>query len=353
MASILKRTRKDGTSSYLVQIRIRGCPTQSATFDRRKDAVRWAAQTEAAISEGRFFKTAKAQKHTLGDLVDRYIETVLPQKPRSQQKQTKQLQWWKEQIGLYPLSDITPALIAQQRDSLAGGVTYRGTQRSPGTVVRYLAALSHAYTIAVREWGWVDENPVRKVSRPREPRGRVRFLSDEERRRLVEACLETSVPALHPIVVMALYTGMRQNEILTLTWSDVDLGRARVLLEYTKNDERRQVPLPRPALEVLQDWSNARRSDSHMVFPSPSNPDKPVYFRAAWESAVKQSNLVDFLFHDLRHTAASYLAMSGASLAEIAEILGHKTLAMVKRYAHLTHSHTAGVMERMAEKFST
>ena len=107
------------------------------------------------------------------------------------------------------LADLTPALIVEQRDKLIRENTVKKTLRSPSTVVRYLAALSHALTIAVKEWGWLDDSPMRKVSKPREPRGRVRFLSDDERKSLLEACKVDSNLFLYTIVVIALSTGMR------------------------------------------------------------------------------------------------------------------------------------------------
>jgi integrase len=152
--------------------------------------------------------------------------------------------------------------------------------------------------------------------------------------------------------VVGIYTGMRRDEIRRMKWSEVDFERTRVVVYKTKNTEPRQVPLPRPALGVLQEWKKARSGDSPLVFPSKKNPKKLLSFRKAWANVVERAGLEDFHFHDLRHTTASYLAMSGASLAEIAEILGHRTLSMVKRYAHLTISHTSTVAERMAAKFS-
>lgn len=123
-----------------------------------------------------------------------------------------------ERLGSYTLADVTPALIVKCRDELADGTTYRNTQRSPTTVVRYLSALSHCYSIAVTEWGWLEESPMRKVKKPRESRGRVRFLDDGERARLLDACKESSNPLLYPCVVLALSTGMRYSELMGLRW---------------------------------------------------------------------------------------------------------------------------------------
>lgn len=376
MAVIEKRKTQDGQIRYRVKVRLKGQPPQTETFHRRSDAQRWAQETEAAIREGRHFKTTEAKKHTLGQLVDRYIRDVLPQKKKSQKKQTAQLLWWKEQIGSYLLSDITPALIGEKRDELLRGTTYRGTQRSPATVMRYLSALSHACSVAVTEWGWIEDSPMRKVSKLKESRGRVRFLDERERERLLQACKESSNPHLYPVVLLAMSTGMRSGEILNLTWSDVDLSRKRIILQETKNGDRRAVPLAGSALDCLTCLEKKRRIDTNLLFPKVrikrtkaqttdsstsvfqdesrdqvQKVQKPVQLRSVWVAALKKAGIEDFRFHDLRHCAASYLAMSGASLAEIADILGHKTLAMVKRYAHLSDSHKHTVVDRMNKHF--
>src|SRR6202034_146665 len=106
--------------------------------------------------------------------------------PKSAAKLTAQLGWWRQELGAYTISDISPALIAERRDKLLRERTYRKSIRTPATTNRYLAALSHAFNVAIREWGWLEVSPVSRVGRPREPRGRVRFLSDEERLRLLE-----------------------------------------------------------------------------------------------------------------------------------------------------------------------
>jgi integrase len=185
------------------------------------------------------------------------------------------------------------------------------------------------------------------VRRLREPKGRVRFLSDEERELLLQSCKESHNPYLYTIVVLALSTGARQGELLKLHWKDVDMKRNTLTFRDTKNGETRSVPLTEYGLALMKDHSRVRRIATPLVFPSLSDCMKPYSIREAWKCAVKRSKLVNFRFHDLRHSCASYLAMNGASLLEIGEILGHKTLAMVKRYSHLTEAHTRGVVERM------
>ena len=191
MAVIDKRETSDGTVTFRVRVRLKGYPVQTASFDGITDAKKWATQTEAAIREGRHFKTVESKKHTVADLIDRYIKHVLPTKGSQAENQRAQLLWWRGQIGGYALSLVTPALIAEQRDVLASGSTKQSATRSPSTVNRYLAALSHAFTLAVKEWGWMDENPLRKVSKPSEAAGRTRYLDNKERARLFDSCRQS------------------------------------------------------------------------------------------------------------------------------------------------------------------
>lgn len=349
MGSIEKRTNHKQETSYRVKVRLKGYPVQTATFERLTDARKWIQQTESAIREGRHFKLAEAKKHTLEEAIDRYVETILPNKPKSQYDQTIQLQWWKKAIGSYTLADITPALLAEQREKLSLESTARRVVRSPATVNRYLAALSHLFTIALKEWGWVEENPFQKINKMKEPRGRVRFLSDEERERLLDVCQKSQSSWLYLIVVLALSTGGRRMEILGLSWPDVDFKRELVILHETKNGDRRILPITGHALALLTEHEKHRSSETDLVFPG-KNLKTPIDIRTPWNTALKLAEIEDFRFHDLRHSAASYLAMNGASLAEIAEILGHKTLQMVKRYAHLSEAHTVKVVAKMNEK---
>jgi integrase len=228
----------------------------------------------------------------------------------------------------------------------------RKVVRSPSTVVRYLAVLSHAFTMAVKEWCWMDDNPMRRVTKPKEPRGRVRFLSDEERLLLLAACKEAQCPYLYSVVVLALSTGMRYGEVLNLRWCDVDLVKARIILQDTKNGERRNVPLTGHAYGQIDMLSKLRRMDTDLLFPNTLFGEKarPYEIRKSWNAAIKKAQLADFRFHDLRHSTASYLAMNGATLSEIAEVLGHKTLQMVKRYAHLSEAHTTKVVRALNDR---
>lgn len=350
MANIQKRDTAKGTK-FQVLIRLKGYPPQSATFERLTDARKWAATTEAAIREGRYFKVPESKRRTLGEAIDRYVRDVLPRKKQSSQySQGIQLDWWKERMGGKTLADITPAVIVEARDELLKGETYRHTPRSASTVIRYMAVLSHLFTVCVREWEWLDDSPMRRVSKPKEARGRTRFLSQEERTRLLDACRESRNEALYPYVVLLLSTGMRKMEALSLRWGDVDLNRQIVVILESKNDQPRVVPLTGHALELLRERSRFRRVDTDLVFPAPyrhGKAAKPVDLQSAWDWAVNRAKLTDFRLHDCRHSAASYLLESGATLGQLAEILGHKTLQMVKRYSHLSQSCATELVSKM------
>ena len=251
MAQIRERLRKNGKKSFFVRIRMKRQPEVTASFDRLTDARLWASSTETAMREGRYIKTKEAQKHSLSDLVERYIREVLPGKPNVSSDYAFQLEWWKTQIGDVLLSELTPVLISEYRDLLSKKITFRKTQISHATVNRYLAALSTAISTAINEWGWMEDNILRKVSKLKEPRGRVRYFSDEERERFLLACKESHNSDLYVAVILALSTGGRKNEIWGLSWKDVDLKNGFITFEETKNDEPRSVPLQGHALELM------------------------------------------------------------------------------------------------------
>src|SRR6202035_1047679 len=148
----------------------------------------------------------------------------------------------------------------------------------------------------------------------KEPRGRIPYLSEDERERLFSACKSAGNPRLYPIAALACYSGMRQGEILHLEWSDVDLVDGWAMVCDSKNTEPRRVPVRGPALEALRQWGKVRRLGQRRVFGITFFPGP------AWRRAVAAAGIPDFRFHDCRHTAASYLVQSGAGIADIAGI---------------------------------
>ena len=317
----------------------RGARSWSRTFTTKKAAVAWSRAFEADLDAGR--SPGAGAGHTLVELIGRYKATVLPDQKAGAQVAAR-LDRWVELLADRPLSDITPRDLAEARDVLSD-------RMAAGSVRRYLSALSGAYNRAIKDWQWLSVNPVRAIIWPREPRGRVRYLSDDELVRLRKAARVRST-ALADLIDLALLTGMRRGEILGLAWSAVDWLHSRVLLLDTKNGERRQVPLADPAMAVLRSRRPAGASGSVLVFCRRGRPHRALDLRVPWAGALLDAGIRDFRFHDLRHTAASYLAMTGATSNQIAEILGHKTLAMVKRYAHLSVENQADALGRLADR---
>ncbi|MBK0399068.1 site-specific integrase [Limibaculum sp. M0105] len=342
MPSISKIEGKRGISWKAV-VRRRGVQTVSQSFKRKTDAEAWARNIEAGIDAGRFRDGRQARKHTVGELIERYISEIIPLK-RSGKVQIQQLGFWRRHLGALRLSELTPDRILSARAELMkrSGAT---REVGPATVNRYMAALSHALSVAEKQYGWLEDNPMRRVPRLKEPQGRVRHLSDEERKRLLDACQQSSNPYLLPFVLIALTTGMRRGEIERLTWADLDWERDRITIHETKNGERRSAALLKPVKLALTELREKRLDPKALVFPSRIG-SSPANIMKAWYAAVHQADIADFKFHDLRHTAASYLAMDGASLPEIGAVLGHKTPQMTKRYAHFSDAHTRRVVER-------
>ncbi len=349
MKGIDKRTHKDGTVSYRARVRIKGHPVLIQSFASKTLAMKWKRDTESAVEQGKYEYVKPGSKNTLAELINRYIERVLPSKPKNARNVRQHLLWWKQELGHCLLSDIKPSLIAQKRDELLSGLTCKGKIRSSTTVVRYLASLSHAFAIALKDWEWIQENPIMKISKPKISNSRTRFLNEDEKEILLSACRESESKGLYPVVILALSTGMRRGEIMNLKWDDIDLARGSILLQTTKNGERRFIPLVGTALDLLRSKYANQAVDS-LVFPAPYSPCKPIDIRSAWETALSKANIFNFRFHDLRHTAASYLAMNQASLLEIGTLLGHKTVQMTKRYAHLSNAHIYSAAVGLNEK---
>ncbi len=225
-------------------------------------------------------------------------------------------------------------------------------QRTGSTLNRYYVALCGLYSWARKQRllprGFVP--PTRHVEKRPEPRGRVRYLKEEERALLLKACRGASWPRLYLLVLMAITTGARRGELLGLRWCDVDMTRGEASLHQTKNDDQRVLVLLPQVLDELAQFAPKDASVSlALVFRSSLRPSQPFAFKTAWQEALTQAGIDNFRFHDLRHTFASYSAQHGASLLEIADALGHRTLKMVSRYSHLSTDSRRRMVSRVFE----
>lgn len=364
MASIRERTKGKGAAKVVVyhaQVRQAGFPARTATFPTRRQAERWAKTIEAEMIEGRHFRTVEARRRTLADAIDRYLAEEVPKK-RDGNMHRICLPWWRDRLGTLKLADVTPAILVEQRGkleretytranpkakhtALPKGEMPRLYRRSSATVNRYLATLSHVFTVARREWHWATFNPFDGVAKLREARGRIRFLSDEERARLLAATAED--PTLHALVVLALSTAARAGELVGLQWRDVDLQDGRLLFRVTKNAEPRTVWLHGEALRLIRARADVRSPLNHDVFPGAK---RGFYdYKLPFAGALRRSGIADFRFHDLRHSAATYLAMQGASEQQLRAIGGWKS-GVVRRYVHMAATDAKAALEKLASK---
>jgi integrase len=334
---------------------VKGRPPLSGTFPTRREAQRWAASLESAIREQRYDPSAEGKRRTLEEAVARYRAEIVPSLKAGRDREL-QLAWWCRYLGGHRLNELSPALIAEYRDKLPketvtrekNGKSVKETiTRSGATVNRYIAALSALLTVTQKQWHWTNDNVVRRVGRKSEPRGRTRWLSDEERERLLAACERSTWDGLYPAVMLALTTGGRRHEVIGLQWDQIDLKAGRAFIADSKNGESRVLPVVGPALKALKAHAKVRTLRCPWVFPNRRG-DAPWWnFDRFWQTALTEAKIEGFRFHDLRHTAASYLAMNGATLGEIADVLGHRTLAMVKRYSHFADEHRQQVVGDM------
>ncbi len=353
MATIQKRKKQNGTHSYRVMIRQSdGFPPISKTFPTRQEAKDWAQQEEARRRQGTYLSHRHYHKHTLAELIERYVAIVLPTKPKNASETLRHLTWWKEKLGKYAVQNISPDLIASERQKLAEGLTPNGTPRSPATVNRYLAALSVVMTYGVRECGWITDNPCLRVTKFKESRGRDRVATPDECARIIVECQNSRNEHLLPIVLLAITTGMRRGEITSLTWDLVDLEKGVIHLKDTKNGRPRTVSLIGEPRQILRERSLTRQRHTPYVFPAKKT-FGCISIRKAWDEAVKRTGIEDLHFHDLRHTFATYAAESGASNLELAAAMGHQTLQMLQRYTHINENTTrrlsSAVHERILE----
>jgi integrase len=323
------------------------------TFETRTEARRWRTTTLAALAERRYQTYAESDRHSLSGAIKRF--STINKIPRTK---VGHLAYWEDQLGKLKLSDIRRATVIEALDQLAATPTAQGKQRALTTVDKYRKSLSTVFKACV-EWEWLNVNPVAGIGNYGKDQARDRYLQKHELTALLEACqkLEQQWPMLYPLVLLAVSTGARAGELLNLRWQDVDLKRGTASLYNTKNGSSRAIAIRGKALDVFSEYkAEYKTHESYLVFPRPDGA-KPWEYRNAWNKALEVAGLryppdheKHFRFHDLRHTAGSYLAMNGASTTEVAAVLGHKTLAMAQRYSHLSDSHISDVVERMNEK---
>ena len=312
------RKRKGG---WNVQVRRSGFPHLSKTFTIKTDAEAWARDAELRLERDELFIPAKPDLSTLGDLLSRYTRDITSKKRGREPESLRIGKILRHSMCSIKISKLSSMDIASYRDE-------RLQEVAPASVVMELMLISHAIDTAGREWGVaLPDNVVKNVTKPKVDRGRDRRLLAGEEQRLLLACSQSKNYWLHPVVVMAIETGMRRGELLNLSWKDIDLDKQVAHLEMTKNGTKRDVPLSSKAIETL---GSLPHEITGKVFPL-----SPVALRGLWNRVCKRADLIDLRFHDLRHEATSRFFEKGLNVMEVAAITGHKDLRMLKRYTHL------------------
>jgi len=322
MATISPRTDDQGTRiGWQARIRKKGFPVQVKTFRIKAEAQAWAKKIESEMERGLWRDTSEAESLTLAECLDRYRDEVVPTKKGGRRELDYVNQWKGRTISRQFMSAVRGKDVAQAMKEM------EEEGKGPNTIRLHLALLSHLFKVARTEWGMESiDNPVEFVRKPKLPQGRDRRLVDDEESRLLTACQSVN-PELVSIVRFAIETGMRQGEIMGMTWDKVDVKHRTVTLDNTKNGEKRVVPLSSAALLVLSKRPG-KISDKVWEYGQEG-------VKYAFPAACKKANIKGLRFHDLRHEATSRLFEKGLNPMQVAAITGHKTLQMLKRYTHL------------------
>jgi integrase len=293
---------------------------------------------------------------TLGEVIDVYMACYAARDGVI----LARLRWWKRRLGDRAIPSVTEddldaavAVLQSEEATYYAGKTKDGRsifrsrgKRSGATINRYIAALGSIFAFARRKRltprGW--QNPLKAIERDQESPGRARYLSEDEYRRLLAAAKVSRWPRLYVLIRLAVESGCRKGSLLGLRWSDMDLDVGRALVERTKNGDGHVIVLLPETVAELRRFEGKL---DELVFPGKRDPKKPYSVGTAFDFALKSAQIQGVTFHCMRHTHASWLVRRGASLIQIADSMGHKSMSMVKRYSHLAADDRAKLLERV------
>jgi len=286
---------------------------ESLGTDDRKLAEKIYAKTLTDIIEGRYFDSVKAKNTLFEEMVEKYLDEHAHSRDEHTVKKLRAF------FKGYTLFEMNTRLVAEYRN-------LRSKKVKPATVYQELALLRRMFNVAIREWEWIKDNPVARLSfSVGNKNARDRWLTLEEEGRLLEQA--TNPRWLRTLLMVALHTGMRRGEILGLEWPSVDLNRRAIMVQRSKNGEKRIIPMSATLLNPLQ--GAKVRGIAGKVFPVSVRS-----LRVAFDGALKKAGIENCHFHDLRHTFATRLVQNGVDLYKVKELLGHKSITMTMRYAH-------------------
>lgn len=338
MASLYRR---NGSRIYWIKFQLNGKRIQKSTrtTDKTLAFKVLSKALEDARSQIDFGYQEKALEEAIRDYSTVHLALL---RPRTRENYLGHLRILHAFLGDIQISDIRKshisAFIAHQRRN---GL-------KPATIRRYLATLSSLLTFSERS-GWLVRNPLSRFDKRALPESapRTRFLTRDEYKRLLKHCNRS----LRPIVEIAVETGMRRGEILSLKLDQVDLERREIRLTVTKTKRPRVIPLSDRAVAVLVAIASDRPHGYVFINPTTNKPYTSV--KKAFGSACQKAGITNFRFHDLRHTFASWSVQGGADLYRLSRILGHTNLQMTTRYAHLSTQDLHDLVRDLATKTAT
>jgi len=314
--------RKRGPHQWQAQIRKKGYPLQTKSFETRAAAETWARAIEHEMDVGSFVSRTVAEATTLSEIIERYVNEVTSLKKGAVPESCRLRAFQRHSLAGRFVATLRGSDFARYRDE-------RLRKVSPSTVRRDLSCLSHVFEVARKEWDVYCANPLRDIKIPAENKARERRLNPGEESGLLDACGRARNPFLLPVVRLAIETAMRRSEILGLRWEHIDLNRRTARLTDTKNGDSRAVPLSTSAIEFLRQLP---RSINGQVFPGLTGEAVKLSF----VRATRRAKIHDLRFHDLRHEATTRMFEKGFNIMEVASITGHKDLRMLRRYTHLS-----------------
>lgn len=349
---------------YRSHVRRAGFKSQSKCFDSLADAKAWLRNAEADAAQRR---EEADGIYTVAKVADHFAKA--PPRRGTKFWSPTHLAYWVDQFGPRDIksitrADINIALAALQvkkveRRTFEGEVKQTDKTISSATVNRYLATLSSMFNFALN-MGHVDRHPIKggQVSKLEEANGRRRILSIAEEDKLIEEAERSTWPPMALFLRIALTTGARKSEIMGLRWSDIDLNSRAAVLRKSKNGEQRTLPLVMSVRDALIQAKKVQPLTSDLVFFDPKRPTVPKNVDTIWKhvrsraglEADRDDSLDCVVLHSTRHTAATKLIAGGANVIQAAAVTGHKTVGMLKRYAHLKSDDVLALADRLLEQ---
>jgi integrase len=355
MAAIKVIKNADGSRVFGAQVRIKGFDPVYRSFSTRAECIAWRDALTTELKKQRQQGNVRPDLPglTVAALNTAYLAdpgTVNDHSERYVAQLKRSLKWWSLHYGATKVMEFGVLQQREARDTLLNGTVRGGKKRAPATVVRRLAAQRSAWRwgqaagLVSKDHAWAPR------LMPKEPRARVRYLSDTELTALLAAAKAASA-VLHTAIMVSIGTGVRRGELLRLTWRDVDLERSTLRVLESKNGERRTVYLPPTTAQTLKDLkAGPVVSATHVFVRADGKPLTWDRLDKSWRAVRDAVGLVDFRWHDLRHSCASYLAQNGASLLQIGTVLGHKSAGVTMKYAHLVAGAAVTGHDKLDEK---